>query len=122
MKKLIFILLVIAIAGCSHKYKTSDLLGTWDCVSSTDVKTGEVTLPKGSERFIVEFNKDSIIFHQSTEDSVDVMNENYGWKIKGDSIFIDSFDSVFIKELTENNLTVIHDFFGEQQLEFKKIK
>lgn len=113
MKRLIFILFSIIIVGCSNNYKKSDLLGNWDCISITDVETGEISLPEGDDKFLAEFRSDSL--YLSTE-------EVYAWHIKGDSIFLNEGLSVFIKELTPSSLTVELDIFGEQRLKFKKIK
>ena len=113
MKRLIFILFSIIIVGCNNNYKKSDLLGTWDCISITDIETGEISIPEDEDTFIAEFRSDSL--YLSTE-------EVYAWQIKGDSIFLNGDLSVCIKELTPSSLTVELDVFGEQRLTFKKIK
>lgn len=122
MKQLFYILLTVILLSCSNKPKASDLLGTWDCISSTNVETGEVSLPEDYERFMVHFTKDSVTFPRSPEDSSIMLNNSFSWKIKGDSIVIDNLISVYIKQLTKTNLSVVYDFLGEQQLNFKKIE
>ena len=122
MKQLFFILVAVLLLSCSSKPKASDLLGTWDCVSSTNVETGEVSQPENNERFIVKIDKDSLSFPSSQQDSSIMFNNNYAWKIKGDSIVIDNLISVYIKQLTKTDLSVVYDFLGEEQLNFKKIE
>ena len=122
---LIFILFAIIIIGCNSNHKTSDLLGTWDCVSSTDIKTGEILLPKDGDRLIVEFRPDSLKIPGISVDSHFITKEVYGWEIKGDTISIEGpnwLSSLIIKELTPSSLTVEIDFVGEQRLTFRKIK
>ncbi len=122
MKQIIFILFAITIIGCNSNHKTGDLLGTWDCISSTDIKTEEISLPEGDESLIVEFRRDSFIIPSLLIDSLFITKNSYGWKIKGDSILIEGLGSVYIKELTPSSLTVEMDFSGEQRLTFRKIK
>jgi hypothetical protein len=116
MKKLILILFAIILAGCTHNYKKSDLLGTWDIFSLTYFENGEVELVDDNESWSVEVGKDSIKFRI-------VWDEQYTWKIKGDSILIDdiSFDysSFYIKELTSEKIIVEYD---KGQFTFKKRK
>jgi len=113
MKQLIFILFAFIIAGCNQNYKKGDLLGTWDVVSSTDIETGEISLPESDDEAFVEFKSDSLYL------GLDIV---FAWRIKGDSIFLDELGSVFIKELTSTRLTVEYDFFGSERLTFRKIK
>ena len=114
MKKLIFILFAFIILGCNQNFKKKgDLLGTWDVVSSTDIETGEIELPESDNLEFVEFKSDSLYFGS------DIV---FAWRIEGDSIFLDEDGSVYIKELTVNNLTVEYDFFGKIQLVLNKRK
>jgi len=113
MKQIIFILFAIIIIGCNRNHKTSDLLGTWNCVSSTNIETEEILLPEDDDMLIAEFRPDSL--YLNTE-------EVYGWEIKGDSILLDGVAYVYIKELTPSSLTVEIDFIGELRLTFIKIK
>jgi len=113
MKQIIFILSAFIILGCNQNYKKDDLLGTWDIVSSTDIETGEVSLPESDDAEFVEFKSDSLYLGS------DIV---YAWRIKGDSIFLDEDGSVYIKELTTNNLTVEYDFLGKIQLVLNKRK
>ena len=114
MKQIIFILLAFIILSCNQNHKKDDLLGIWDVVSSTDIETGEVEL---SEKEFVEFKSDSLYLISDLE-TVEV----FAWQIKGDSIFLDESGSAYIKELTNDNLTVEYDFFGKIQLTLKKRK
>lgn len=111
MKQIIFILFVFIILGCNHNVKKSDLLGTWGVVSITDIETWEVELPESDDAEFVEFKSDSLYL---SSDKVFV------WRIKGDSIFLDEFGSVYIKELTADKLIVEYDFFGKTRLTLKK--
>ena len=118
MKKLIFILFAFIILGCNQNFKKKgDLLGTWDVVSSTDIESGEVELPESDNLVFVEFKSDSLYLISDFE-----VNQVFAWQIEGDSIFLDEDLSVYIKELTTNNLTVEYDFFGKIQLTLKKRK
>jgi len=114
MKQLIFILFSFIILSCNQNHKKDDLLGTWDFVSSTDIETGEITLPESDDAEFVEFKSDSLYL------SSDIV---FAWQIKGDSIFLDEFGSVYIKELTGDKLIVEYDFFfGEARVTFRRRK
>jgi len=117
MKKLIFILFAITIIGCNSSHKTSDLLGIWDIVSSTNIESGDVELPDGDNLGFVEFKSDSLyVISPFEEDMV------FAWRIEGDSIFLKNFDSFYIKELTKNKLIVENYFISKQQITLKKRK
>jgi len=113
MKQIVLILLAFIILSCDQKPKKDDLLGIWDVLSSTDIETGEVELP---EKGFVEFKSDSLYI--SDLETVEV----FAWQIKGDSIFLDKSGSAYIKEWTNDNLTVEYDFLGKIQLTLKKRK
>ncbi|MCF7560670.1 hypothetical protein L3X39_08470 [Sabulilitoribacter multivorans] len=114
MKQIIFILLTSIILSCNQNHKKDDFLGIWDVVSSTDFETGEVEL---LEKEFVEFKLDSLYLISDFE-----VNQVFAWRIEGDSIFLDEDGSVYIKELTANNLVVEYDFFGKIQLVLNKRK
>lgn len=111
MKQLTLILFTIMLFGCSHKHKKVDLMGTWDLVSVTDIETGEVEFPELGKTDFVQVSLDSVYLS---------WGDTYSWKIEGDSIFIDGLVSVYIKDLTLDELVVEYDFFGEQQVKFNK--
>lgn len=116
MKKLIFILFAFIILGCNQNLKKKgELLGIWDVVSSTAIETGEVELLENVTKEFVEFKSDSLYLISDFE-----VDKVFAWQIKGDSIFLDEFGSVYIKELTKNELIVEYDFLGKIQLTLKK--
>jgi len=88
-------------------------LGTWNVVSSTDIESGEVELLESDNLEFVEFKSDSLYLG---------FDEVFAWRIEGDSIFLKEGGSVYIKELTKNELTVEYDFLGKIQLTLKKKK
>jgi len=101
------------IISCTKNYKKSDLLGTWETVSLTDIETGDIELPESDDDMLIEIKIDSIYLHR---------NDAYSWQIKGDSILINEIPSVYIKKLTKNELIVEYDFFGKNLLALKKRK
>jgi len=113
MKQIIFILFAFIILSCNQNHKKDHLLGTWDVVSSTDIETGEISLPESDDAEFVEFKSDSLYLGS------DIV---FAWRIKGDSIFLDELGSVYVKELTPVKLIVEYDFLGKVQLTLKKRK
>jgi hypothetical protein len=117
MKQIIFILLAFLIVSCHRSTKKDNLLGVWDVVSSTDIENGEVELSENLTKEFVEFKSDSLYLISDLEtDAVSA------WRIKGDSIFLNEFSSVYIKELTTDELIVEYDFLGKKRLTLKKRK
>lgn len=119
MKQILIILSFVIISGCATKYVASDLIGTWEAVSMTDLETGKIALPEiDFDRYVVEIRPDSLKEYEG---------DTYAWKLEGDSIFV-SFFSFYIKDLDSEYLTVVHnpDLFGEgerrEEVKFKKIK
>ncbi|HEY5687266.1 MAG TPA: lipocalin family protein [Yeosuana sp.] len=118
MKKPLFILLAFMILGCNQNLKKNGLLiGTWDLVSETDIETGEVRFPESDDLEFVEFKSDSMYTSISSNPY-----KGSAWQIEGDSIFFNDADAVYIKEMTDNELTVEYDNEGIRQLNFKKRK
>lgn len=113
MKQLIFLLFTFLLLGCNQNYTKGDLLGTWDVVSSTDIETGEVELAESDNVDFAVFKSDSLYLNS------DIV---FAWQIKGDSIFLDENGSVYIKELTADELIVEYDFLGKIRLKLKKRK
>ena len=114
MKQLILSLLTFTLLSCNHHYKKDDLIGIWDVVSATDVETGEVELQKKES---VEIKTDSLYLISDLE-----VQRVFAWRIEGDSIIIGDVGSVYINELTANNLIVEYDFIGKTQLTLIKRK
>ena len=118
MTRLTFLLFVIIVLGCKPNDEKSDLiLGTWDCVSALDMETQEILLPENDEKLFAEFKIDSL--YLSDKDGY-IDWRIYAWHIKEDSLFLDGLGSIYIKELSKNNLIVEHELFGKQRLEFIK--
>jgi hypothetical protein len=67
---------------------------------------------------------DNLEFVEVKSDSLYLSSSDYAfaWRIEGDSIFLDEFGSVFIKELSKNELIAEYDFLGKMQLTLKKRK
>ncbi len=111
MKNSLLLFVLFIVVSCNRTADKTELPGTWDMVSVTDLETGEVTLPPEGEEAYFEITADSIF---STE------GDAYAWQLEGDSIILDKVGSVFIAELTSNDLTVEFDFFGMTRLILKK--
>ena len=114
MKRIIFLIVTIILLGCNQSHKTSDLVGTWDVVSSTDIENGEISFPDDDDEGYIEFTPDSLFIGED--------REAFAWEIKGDSILLKDFGFVYIKEFTLDKLIVEYDFLGETQLKLKKRK
>jgi len=113
MKHTIVFLFAITILGCNENYKKGDLLGTWDVVSATDIKTGKVEFPETEDSEFVEIKSDSL--YLGSDNAI-------AWRIVGDTIFLNEADSVYIKKWTNDTLIVEYDFFGKTLLTLKKRK
>ncbi|MFH6769462.1 hypothetical protein V8G56_11990 [Gaetbulibacter aquiaggeris] len=122
MTRLTLLLFVIIVLGCKPNDEKSDLiLGTWDCISVFDFETQEISQAPSGEKFIAEFKSDSL-YLRSIDNNTEYDAEIYAWQIKEDSLFLDELGSIYIKELSKNNLIVEHELFGKQRLTFIKIK
>lgn len=117
MKRILFFLLAFMIVSCNQNPNKEYLLGVWDIVSSTDIETGQVDFSENDNKEFVEFKSDSIyLISDVGSDTV------FAWRSVGDSIFLDEYFSIYIKELTKNKLTVEYDFLGKNQITLKKRK
>lgn len=118
MKKLIFVLFAFIILGCNQNFKNKGhLIGTWDVLSSTYMESGKIEFPENDNLVFVEFKTDSLYLISNFE-----VEQVFAWRIEGDSIFLKDFGSIYIKELTKNELIVEYDFLGKIQLTLKKRK
>lgn len=115
MKKLFYLFGVLTLLiGCNQKYNKSEFKGTWDLVSSMNVESGEVELSKIEDKVFVEIQSDSLYLgYSGSEDAC-------AWHIEGDSLILEEFVSVYIKNLTSDTLKVEYDLLGKVQLTFKK--
>lgn len=112
MKQIVFILLTLLILGCSQNRTAQKLLGTWELVYVKNIETGELEFPN---------EYDDLVFLTVNSDSIYLDTfDRYGYEIKGDSILLNEYYSVYIKNLTNQELIVEFDFFNVTQLKFKK--
>jgi hypothetical protein len=112
MKNLIFILLAFILIACNKNLKKKDtIIGTWEVVSIIDIETGEVELQESDNLAFVEVKSDTIYLSS---------DKAFAWRIEGDSIFLDEFGSVYIKELSKNRIIVEYNFLGKTRLILKK--
>lgn len=120
MKNIILILFSIVMIGCNRNYEKSEFLGSWNCISSIDLETNELTIPEGEEQLMVEFRSDSLYLFDYS--GMSILDDKYAWQIKGDSVLINDLGSFYIKELNAKSLTVEFNIIGETRMTFEKIK
>lgn len=82
------------------------------------METQEILLSEKDEKFFAEFKIDSL-YLSDKDGHIDW--RIYAWQIKEDSLFLDGLGSIYIKELSKNNLIVEHELFGKQHLKFIKM-
>ena len=120
MKNIILILFSIVMIGCSRNYEKSDFLGSWNCISSIDLETNDLTILDGEEQLMVEFGTDSLYLFDYS--GMSILDDKYAWQIKGDSILINGLGSFYIKELNANSLTVEFNIIDKTRMTLEKIK
>ncbi len=98
--------------SCNSK---SNLVGTWEAVSSLDMDSGEIsTAEDGEESLIIEIRSDSLKYD----------GDFYAWELRNDTMIIHEFyvDCILIKEVTPTTLVFEFDFMYVGQVTCKKIK
>lgn len=115
--------LLVGLTSCGEKSKKEMILGEWKWVSTTELKTQQITKATDNEKIFAIVTQDSLLIREKKARTSN--NERYAYQfIQGDSLKLSSngkyMVTAAIKTLDKNNLELELDIFGPARMKFEK--